>query len=39
MATAEIVPAEDWACEALRDEAEALRGRFNRFRAAPGKEI
>jgi MoxR-like ATPase len=37
MATAEIVAAEDWAYEELRDEAEALRGRINRFRASLGR--
>jgi hypothetical protein len=38
MATAETLPAEDWAYEALRDDSEALRGRINRFRAALGQE-
>jgi MoxR-like ATPase len=37
MATAETVPAEDWAYEALRDDAEALRGRINRFRSSLGR--
>src|SRR6201997_248573 len=37
MATAETMPAEDWAYEALRDDAEALRGRINRFRTALGR--
>src|SRR5215471_19175438 len=37
MATAETVPAEDWAYEALREEAEDLRGRINRFRTSLGR--
>jgi MoxR-like ATPase len=37
MASVETMPAEDWAYEALRDEAEALRGRINRFRASLGR--
>ena len=37
MATAETVTAEDWPYEALREEAEALRGRINRFRTSLGR--
>ncbi len=37
MATARTIPAEDWAYEELRDEAEALRGRINRFRVSLGR--
>jgi MoxR-like ATPase len=37
MATAETVPTDDWLYESLRDEAEALRGRINRFRASLGR--
>ncbi len=37
MATARTTPAEDWAYEDLRDEAEALRGRINRFRVSLGR--
>ncbi len=37
MATAKTLPAEDWAYETLRDDAEALRGRINRFRTSLGR--
>src|SRR5262245_48619177 len=37
MAIAETMVSEDWAYEALREEAEALRGRINRFRASLGR--
>lgn len=37
MATVETIPSEDWAYETLRDDAEALRGRINRFRVSLGR--
>lgn len=37
MATAKPIPAEDWAYETLREEAETLRGRINRFRTSLGR--
>lgn len=37
MATTRTIPAEDWVYEDLRDEAESLRGRINRFRVSLGR--
>jgi MoxR-like ATPase len=37
MATADTMPAEDWGYDTLRDEAEDLRRRANRFRTSLGR--